>query len=105
MRGLTITTTLILLGAYGWAQGASERTERAQARADLQAALEIRCDTELDATASECQRKLEARFASGTINPEAILRTHCMKWRGPFVGTREEPPQLCVDRFGGWLSS
>jgi len=105
MRKLMFVTTALLLGLYGWSEEYPDRAARAQAEADVRAALEVRCDRGEEPGARECERTLTERFAAGRTSPQAVLRMHCTKWQGPFVKVSEEPPQLCVDRFGGWLRS
>jgi hypothetical protein len=104
MRRFVLIAVSMGLGVYAWTVAEPERAARAQAEADAEAAIALRCDAEGDLGDAECQKVLTEKFASGHATPQAILRTHCTKWSGPFVVVKEKPPKLCVDRFGGWLS-
>jgi hypothetical protein len=102
-KWISITVALVL-GGYAWANAAPERAARAQGRADTKAALVLRCEADDARAVLECKEVLTRRFASGSATPQAILRTHCTRWSGPFVEVIDKPPKLCVERFGGWLS-
>ena len=70
---------------------------------DVRAALGVRCGNLDESISRECQRALSDRIATGSIDPGAILRMHCTRWEGPWGRVTESPPQICADRFGGWI--
>jgi len=74
---------------------------------EVEAALDVRCgDLGIATEREECESALQERFIGGEVDPVAILRQHCTRWPGGWPGARHEaePPTLCVDRFGGWIS-
>ncbi len=70
---------------------------------DVRAALEVRCGKSSEAANRECQRSLSRRFAAGAIDPVRVLRMHCTRWQGPWGGPSEKPPEVCSERYGGWI--
>jgi hypothetical protein len=72
---------------------------------DAAVALAVRCG-ELDAGKRRiCEEALAARFSSGEATPDAVLRLHCTRVGNVWEASLPEPPALCAERFGGWLSS
>ena len=72
---------------------------------DAHVALEVRCG-ELEYWSREaCRESLVARFSSGNATPQSVLRLHCMRVASVWDSQLPEPPTLCAERFGGWLSS
>jgi len=69
---------------------------------DVVTALEVRCADELQRGDDSCATDLSQRFASGELEPLAVIRSHCTRWQGPWESA-EEPPRLCQERFGGWI--
>ena len=70
---------------------------------DVRAALEVRCGRFQEGANRECQRSLSTRFAAGAIDPVTVLRMHCTRWQGPWGGEVEKPPEVCAERYGGWI--
>jgi len=68
---------------------------------DVVAALEAKCASpDWDV---ECVDELSERFASGELDPIAVIRSHCSRWESPWERSDPTPPQLCRERFGGWI--
>lgn len=72
---------------------------------DTRVALEARCGQLQSAwQRSTCEDSLAARFSSGDSTPQSVLRLHCTRVGSVWDAPLPEPPALCTDRFGGWLS-
>ena len=68
------------------------------------AAIDVRCGSLSGEPRWDCVRELNAQFAEGTHQPETILRNHCTQFRNVWTFDPEEPPEVCVQRYGGWLN-
>lgn len=67
-------------------------------------ALEARCGGMQERMRQTCETTLTARFASGEANPESMIRIHCTRVESVWDAPLPEPPAVCMERFGGWLS-
>jgi len=71
---------------------------------DTAVALEARCGGMQVLMREACEESLSARFASGQASPETLIRIHCTRVESVWDAPLPQPPALCVERFGGWLS-
>ncbi|MFP6628427.1 MAG: hypothetical protein VCC67_05260 [Myxococcota bacterium] len=67
-------------------------------------ALEARCGGLQERMRQTCEATLTARFASGEASPESLIRIHCTRVESVWDAPLPEPPAVCIQRFGGWLS-
>ena len=51
----------------------------------------------------DCARELEQEFASGTREPEAIVRRHCTRFTNEWTLNTERPLPICTELYGGWI--
>lgn len=67
-------------------------------------AIELRCgQSAAPSAAGECRRMLKRVFLSGSLDPDKTLRGYCDSIEtGRWGGTRPPPPEVCVERYGGW---
>ncbi len=71
---------------------------------DADLALEARCGGMQGSVRRTCEEALVARFASGRANPEALIRLHCTRVESVWDAPLPEPPELCAERYGGWVA-
>jgi hypothetical protein len=69
------------------------------------AVLALECDQGEQKQRDECVDRYERSFSSGETDPLAVLRMHCTRWQNTWEKASSEPPSLCVEHFGGWVSS
>lgn len=67
-------------------------------------ALEARCGGMQDWMRRTCEDSLSARFASGKASPESVIRLHCTRVESVWDAPLPDPPALCAERFGGWVT-
>jgi len=72
---------------------------------DTSVALQARCGGMQEAMRRSCEESLSARFASGETNPESLIRLHCTRVESVWDAPLPDPPALCIERFGGWVTS
>jgi hypothetical protein len=70
---------------------------------DARLAIELRCQDRHGGAAADCRRLHEKLYLAGTLDPEKTLRAYCTLAGTVRWGTRPAPPELCVQRYGGWL--
>ena len=71
---------------------------------DAEVALEARCGAMQESMRRACEEALTARFASGGASPESFIRIHCTRVESVWESRRTEPPALCAERYGGWVT-
>ena len=72
---------------------------------DSTVALEARCGSLPDESRRHhCEEALAARFASGRMTPQSVIRLHCTRVESVWDAPLPEPPHLCAERFGGWVT-
>ena len=69
----------------------------------VQAAIELRCDSNPDDLHGDCAGDLEREFASGRREPEAIIRRHCTRFTNEWALDTEQPLPICTELYGGWI--
>ena len=104
MRFLALAATLALIIGYQ-AEIRSQIDVWLEADADprVQAAIELRCDSGPTSLHMDCARELEQEFASGTREPEAIVRRHCTRFTNEWTLNTERPLPICTELYGGWI--
>jgi hypothetical protein len=65
----------------------------------------IRCSNVTFETSDQCEDRYRRDFASGALDPMALLRQHCTRWKSPWDRSLDEPPATCIEQFGGWIES
>jgi hypothetical protein len=70
---------------------------------DEQASLatELRCEGQKGRLAEGCRELHEKLYQAGTLDPEKSLRDYCTPVRTK-QRVHRRPPEVCVERFGGW---
>jgi hypothetical protein len=69
---------------------------------DARLAIDVRCRGQSRA-ARECRSTLKRLYLSGSLDPDRTLRSYCdsvktARWGGGLSA----PPDVCVERYGGW---
>ena len=71
---------------------------------DTTVALEARCGGMQEAMRRTCKEALSVRFASEQTSPASLILLHCTRVESVWDAPLPEPPALCVQRFGGWVT-
>jgi hypothetical protein len=71
---------------------------------DADVALEARCGAMQESKRRTCEEALTARFAAGGASPESLIRLHCTRVESVWDARLPEPPALCAERYGGWVT-
>jgi hypothetical protein len=109
MRFVTLTLTLSALafGTYqlALAQGFEPTSSLVGPATPERLAIEIRCGALAGVDARDCAARLTARIAAGGIDAESVVRLHCTRIENVWIRrSAPEPPAVCTQRFGGWLT-
>lgn len=86
-----------------WLTAAYQEATGAALSDEARSAIELRCKGLEEHAARECRGLLEKLYLASALDPERTLRAHCtrskvVKWRN----RQPAPPELCVERYGGW---
>ena len=52
---------------------------------------------------TSCEVETSESLVAGEFDPEPILRVHCTRFDNLWAENIEIPPDLCIQRYGGWL--
>lgn len=70
----------------------------------VEAAIDLRCDSEPIPLRDDCARDLHADLVSGTIEAETIIRRHCTRITSQWALEPQRPPSpICRELYGGWI--
>ena len=61
--------------------------------------------TWMSSLAAEFPRSTAESLVAGEFDPDPILRVHCTRFDNLWSENVEIPPNLCIQRYGGWLHS
>lgn len=87
----------------GWIERAYDHMTTAALSDDARTAIELRCPPDDDRSARECRATLKRLYLSGALDPDKTLRAWCdAVEESIWGGSRPPPPQICVQRYGGW---
>jgi hypothetical protein len=102
--GLLVLGTASCIGLYqGWFARAYERVTTAALTDEARLAIAVRCQMKDDHAAHECRSTLKKLYLAGALDPDRTLRTYCDSVKNArWGGSRPAPPQVCVQRYGGW---
>ena len=105
MRKAILFGAVCLAAALHVGSRGFERLEVWFAAPEVAAALDVRCGDFVSRERHACELVLHDQFAEGELDPVAVLRQHCTRRGSVWPGShRADPPAMCVDRFGGWIS-
>jgi hypothetical protein len=100
--GITICITLY----QGWFAGAYDHATTAALTEDARLAIEVRCQLQDDRAGRECRATLKKLYLGGALDPDRTLRFYCDSVKnGGRGGRRPAPPEMCIQRYGGWRAS
>lgn len=78
---------------FGW-----QRLDR-----DERHAVALQCRTMSRTLRASCEREISAALRAGTFDPDVVLRVYCTRFENEWSNFVETVPELCVERYGGWL--
>jgi hypothetical protein len=101
---------LLVLGLFGciglwqgWFAQAYDHATTAALTDDARLAIDLRCEREQGPSEHECRTVLKKLYLSGSLDPVTTLRTYCDSVKhARWGGSRPSPPEICIERFGGW---
>jgi len=92
--------------SQGWFAQACERASAAALSDDARLAIEVRCQEQDSRSGRECRAMLKKLFLAGSLDPDKTLRDYCNAFKtARWGGSRPAPPDLCIERYGGWPPS
>jgi hypothetical protein len=102
--GLVMLGSAVCMGmCQGWLSRAYDHVTTAALTQDARLAIDVRCRVKDDHAARECRSTLKRLYLARALNPDITLRTYCDSVKHAWVGgARPAPPELCVQRYGGW---
>jgi hypothetical protein len=87
----------------GWFSRAYDQATTAALTEDARLAIDVRCQGEDTRASRECRATLKRLYLSGSLDPDRTLRTWCQEFKtARWGGSRPAPPEVCVQRYGGW---
>jgi len=87
----------------GWFTRAYDQAITAALSEEARLAIDVRCQGHEERATRECRATLERLYLSGSLDPDRTLRAYCESVKqGRFGGRRPPPPEVCVQRYGGW---
>ena len=102
--GLLILGVAVCVGLYqGWFAQAYDEATTAALSEEARLAIDVRCQSRDSLARSKCRATLKKLFLSGSLDPDKTLRAYCDLVRDArWDGSRPPPPEVCVQRYGGW---
>jgi hypothetical protein len=94
---------VLSLGWFAWAcdQAASTGLDE-----DARLAIELRCRDQEGRAQRECRALLKKLYLARSLDPDTTLRSYCDSFKNArWGGTRPAPPEVCIERYGGWPES
>ena len=91
--------------AFAWSEGWVEipSSRSTTLDPDERKAVELQCRSMEGVLRSSCERETAESLVAGEFDPDAILRLHCTRYDNHWFENIETPPNLCIQRYGGWL--
>jgi len=87
----------------GWVARAYDRATNAALTEEARVAIDVRCQVQDSRAARDCRGVLKKLFLAGSLDPDLTLRTYCNSVKDAWWGGRHPaPPELCIQRYGGW---
>lgn len=101
---LLVLAVTICIGIHaGWFARAHDWATTAALTAEQRLAIDIRCRDQQGRAERECRALLKKLFLSGSLDPDKTLRAYCDSVKNArWGGSRPAPPEICVQRYGGW---
>ena len=103
----TTTALLLALGIFarsnGWLDAPTRWFTTRTLDHDEQAAVELQCRGMKQTMRDSCEQETSTSLVAGEFDPEPILRVHCTRFDNLWAENIEIPPDLCIQRYGGWL--
>jgi len=103
------TAMLVACGLFaygqGWLAGPSSWWLDRELEADEVTAVELQCRGMDGVLRESCEEETSESLVAGEFDPEPILRVHCTRFENTWAEEVEIPPNLCIQRYGGWLHS
>jgi len=102
--GLLVLVFILTIGAYqGWFSRAYDHVTTSALSDDARLAIDLRCQGQHGHAAPECRNTLKKLYLSGSLDPDKTLRTYCESVKtARWGGSRPPPPEVCIERYGGW---
>jgi hypothetical protein len=102
--GLLLLGIVVCIGlARGWFTEAYDRVTTGALSEEARLAIDLRCQDRDDRAARECRSTLKRLFLAGSLDPDRTLRAYCESVKtGRWGGSKPPPPEVCVQRYGGW---
>ena len=66
-------------------------------------AIELQCRSAHQALRENCEREAAKALRAGSFDPEVVLRVHCTRFDNGWTPGPAAAPDLCVERYGGWI--
>lgn len=98
---LLLTATTAILAQ--WFEGPLILGEWRRLDPNARQAIELQCRSLTRALRASCEREAAEALRTGTFDPERILRVHCTRFDNDWETRPSTAPELCVERYGGWL--
>ena len=89
----------------GWFARVYDELITAALSEEARLAIEVRCQERVQGSPSdrECRAMLTKLYFSGSLDPDKTLRSYCDSGKNEhWGGRRPDPPEVCVERYGGW---
>lgn len=102
--GLLALGIAVCIGLYqGWFARAYDQATAAALTEDARVAIDVGCRGRDGRSARACRAMLKKLYLAGSLDPETTLRAYCDAFKtARWGGSRPPPPQVCVERYGGW---
>jgi len=83
-----------------------EQVPSAALTEEARLALDVGCRGHHGRAAHDCRRLLQRLYLAGALDPDKTLRAYCDAVKTARWGaSRPAPPEMCVERYGGWKES
>lgn len=105
--GLLVLGIAVCIGlSRGWLAAACDHVTTAALSEEARLALHVGCRGREGRAARECRDMLKKLYLAGSLDPDKTLRSYCDSIKNARWGaSRPPPPEVCVERYGGWRPS
>jgi len=102
--GLLVLGIIMGVGLYqAWFGRVFDHVTTAALSDDARLAIDVRCQAQEGRAARECRGMLKRLYLAGSLDPDKTLRSYCDSVKSArWGGSRPAPPEVCVQRYGGW---